>query len=231
MGGPGIAFGQSKVVLKDGRTQMLKILSVSGGNMQVQAGSSTTAVPVNQIASVDMAAPPEVEAARQALSAKDYVKALSNAKGVAEKFRGLPVDWARQVSALLGDVYLAMGDPGKAEAAYQEFQKAYPEDSTGAADLGLAQLAISRKDYDAASTKIEPILAKTGTTLLPPEGSAMALSRAFLLSGQIKEAKGDKQGALEDYLKTVTIYSADRVAVASAREKADALQKEKIAVP
>jgi hypothetical protein len=43
--------------------------------------------------------------------------------------------------------------------------------------------------------------------------------------GQVKESEGDLAAALEDYLKTVTLFYYDRTAVASAQEKADALRK------
>ena len=42
--------------------------------------------------------------------------------------------------------------------------------------------------------------------------------------GKVKEAAGNLQGALEDYWRTVTLFYYDRVAVASAQERADALR-------
>jgi hypothetical protein len=42
----------------------------------------------------------------------------------------------------------------------------------------------------------------------------------------IKEQSGDLPGALEDYLRTVTIFPEDRVAAAVAQASADSLRRE-----
>ena len=51
--------------------------------------------------------------------------------------------------------------------------------------------------------------------------------------GEIKENEGNLPGALEDYLRTVTLFYYDRVAVAAAQERADALRAAhpEVAVP
>ena len=56
------------------------------------------------------------------------------------------------------------------------------------------------------------------------------IGRAFYVSGQIKEQSGDLPGALEDYLRTVAIFPEDRVAAASAQERADAIRKDNGAI-
>ena len=49
---------------------------------------------------------------------------------------------------------------------------------------------------------------------------------AFLILGQVKESEGNAPGALEDYLRTVTIFHHDPAAVSAAQERADALRKD-----
>jgi len=51
-------------------------------------------------------------------------------------------------------------------------------------------------------------------------------SQTFYLLGQIAESQQDFPAALEDYLRTVTLFPADRLAVAHSKERADALRKE-----
>ena len=50
-------------------------------------------------------------------------------------------------------------------------------------------------------------------------------SQTFYLLGQIAEAQQQPSIALENYLRTVTIFSDDHGAVTAAQEKADALRK------
>jgi hypothetical protein len=57
-----------------------------------------------------------------------------------------------------------------------------------------------------------------------PPAKALAYSQAFLVSGQLKEEEGNLQGALEDYLRTVTLFYHDPSAVTAAQQKADALR-------
>ena len=59
---------------------------------------------------------------------------------LAQNFKGLPTIWAQRASALLGEVYLAASQTDKAEAAFADFQKLYP-DAGSSVDVGLAELA------------------------------------------------------------------------------------------
>lgn len=220
------ATAQEKIVKTDGTTQDVRITGVSDSAVMVQVSGGTIGVPLSTISKVIMPAPADYAEAMTALEAKDYGKALAAAKAVASKFKGLPTDWARQATAMIGDLYVVLNDLPKAEAAYQDFQKTYPGQGSTQTDVGLARIAFSKKNYDAAKQKLEPIkkqaLALKG---VPPDG-APAYGKAFCLLGQIEEAQGDYSNALQDYLRTVTLFHGDRTAVAAAQEKADALRKE-----
>ena len=215
------------ITTKDGKTSQVKILSVLGSSVQVQVGAGSVGIPISSIAEVSMPAPPEFVNATTALAAKDYPKALAATKAVLEKYKGLPVDWAQQAASMLGDIYVAMNDFTRAESAYRDFQKIYPGSGSVQADVGLARIAVSRKDYATAKEKLEPVLAQALKLKDIPPALGPAYSQAFLISGQIKEAAGDAPGALEDYLRTVTIFYHDRLAVSAAQERADALRKER----
>ncbi|MEI9893381.1 MAG: hypothetical protein WDN28_05630 [Chthoniobacter sp.] len=83
---------------------------------------------------------------------------------------------------------------------------------------------MARQDYETAKQKLEPITDAALKDKVIAPVNAVAYSQAFLVSGQVKEATGNLPGALEDYLRTVTLFYYDRVAVASAQERADALR-------
>jgi tetratricopeptide (TPR) repeat protein len=179
-----------------------------------------------------MPPPPELAQAQSAFAAKDYKRALALATQVADKFKGMPTDWAQLATGMTGDIHVAMNDLAKAEAAYKEFQRLYPGGGSVQADVGIARIAASKKDFATARQKLEPIAAQALKEKIVPRNNAFAFSQAFLVLGQVKEAEGNATGALEDYLRTVTIFHHDPAAVSAAQERAAALRKEqKVAVP
>ena len=195
-------------------------------------GTGRLGLQVAQIKEVRMAPPAEMGQALAAYYAKDYAKALPLFKSVADKFRGMPAAWAQQAAGLLVDIDLALNEAAKADADYAAFAKAYPTGGTQA-DVLAARIAAAKKNYDVAKQKLAPITeaALKEKTIAP--ANALAFSQAFLVSGQVKEAEGNLAGALEDYLRTVTLFYHDRAAVTVAQERADALRKlhPEIAIP
>lgn len=229
-----VAQAQDKIINKNNQVQEGKILSVSGSSVMVQIGSAgSMGLPLSNIKSVVMAAPPEVAAANAAFAAGDNAKALAQAKAVVDKFKGLPVDWAQQTTGLLGDIYVALEKLPEAEAAYRDFQKLYGgQGGSLQSDVGLARIALSKKDYAAAKEKLEPITTKALEEKSPSPQAGVAYSQAFYLLGQVQEAQGEYVPALENYLRTVTLFYHDTASVSAAQEKADALRKaHQITVP
>ena len=124
---------------------------------------------------------------------------------------------------MLGDLYVELGDTAKAEASYKAFQQLYP--NSALADIGMAAIAVNKGDFAEAKKRLDPVTSKALEEKNVPYEKALAYSKAFYLSGQAKESDGDLAGALEDYLRTVTLFYHDRASVALAQEKADALRK------
>lgn len=228
----GHLYAQEKIVKSDGSTQDVKVVNVTGGNVQVQVGNGVIGIPIATISQVIMAPPVEFTQAMAAYESKDFAKAAASAKIVVDKYKGLPVDWARQATAVLGDIYVEQNDLQKAETAYLDFLKAYPGKGSLQTDVGLARIAFSKKDYSAAKQKLIPIKEQALKLKNVPSDIGAAYSNAFYLLGQIEEAEGDFSNALQDYLRTVTLFYQDRIAVNSAQQKADVLRKDhNISVP
>lgn len=215
-----------RVVLKDGRSQPVKVLGVHGGNVRMAVGQATTELPLERIASIEMAPPAEFTAALEAFEAREYAKALASANVVMAKFKGLPTDWAQQAAGMVGDIYAALNDDAKAAAAFAEYQKLYPGQSNVQADVAAARVAISKKDWDGAARLLEAVTSKALSEVNPPDQFAAAYSRAFFFSGQVKEAQGNKAEALQDYLRAVAVFAGDSLAVSGAKEAADRLRAE-----
>ena len=227
------AFGQGQpanVKLKTGGVQQGVITGVtaSGVGINLTAGGSVT-IPLAQIESVGMAAPLDFNNGVQAVAAKDLPRAAASIGAVVAKYKGLPTDWAQQATALAGFIALQSNDMARAELAFRDFKTFYPNAPEG--KVGAAAIAASKKDFGSAKDLIGPIIEDALKQKDIPLANRFAFSRAFYISGQVKESENDRSGALEDYLRTTTIFYHDPSAVASAQERADALRKSKVTVP
>jgi len=218
-------YSQDTITTRDGKTQAAKIVGANGTTVQLQVAAGMVGIPLSSITQVVMAPPAEYTLAVAAYEAKDYPKALASMAQVAGKYKGLPTEWAQQAALMLGDIYVAQNELAKAETAYTDFQKFYPGRGTVQVDVSMARVAVSKKDFTAAKQKLEPLAEAALKEKSVPKAAAASYSQVFLLLGEIKEAEGDFQGALQDYLRTVTLFYQDHVAVSSAQEKADALRK------
>jgi outer membrane protein assembly factor BamD (BamD/ComL family) len=216
---------QDIIIGQDGSQRAVKILGVSpSGSLEFQVGQGRLGISMATVKEVRMNPPAEYTQALAAYQAKDFAKALSLIKGVVAQFKGIPVPWAQQATAMLGELYIATNDIPKAEAAYADFKKLYPGGGSMQSEVGLSRLAVAKQDYETAKQKLAPIIDAALKEKVIPPANAVAYSQAFLVSGQVKEAAGDFPGALEDYLRTVTWFYHDRNAASSAQEHADALR-------
>lgn len=224
--GARLAVGQETITLRSGQTVQATIMGVTPTGIKVQMGQAVMVQPFSNVIAVSMNPPPEYAAATTAYEHGDLQAALTNATAVVQGYRGLPADWAQNAVLMLGDIYVSLNQLPQAQAAYTDFQRAYPAAGTADVSVGMARIDVANKNYSAASAKIAPILAVALKQRTPSKAASELIGRAFLVSGQIKEQSGDLAGALEDYLRTVAIFPADHVAAATAEELADNLRKE-----
>jgi predicted Zn-dependent protease len=231
----GVARAQDVIITTTGEPRAAKVIGVSasGKTLDFIVGAGQLGLPLSSVKEVRMAPPPEYGQAIAAYQAKDFPKSLSLIKGVTAKFKGMPSPWAQQATAMLGELYIITDDIPKAEAAYADFKALYPGGGSLQSEVGLSRIAVAKKDYDTAKQKLDPITDAALKEKTVSAVNAMAYSQAFFVSGQVKEATGNLQGALEDYLRTVTLFYHDRIAVTSAQERADALRAAhpEVAVP
>ena len=225
------AFAADILVLKNGQKREGEIVGVTGTNVSMRIGPATSAVPLAEIASVKMDVPAAFKSASEAMQQGNAARALVEIRPIIDKYRGLPLDWARQAFAIQGDALIELGQLDEAQKVFEAFAAAYPEGDS-MADVSSARLDIARENYAAAKAKIDPVIAGASSILLAEPGKSAQLGRAFLMMGQINEAAGDNAAALEAYLKTVTVFYADAAAVAEAQTRAEALKSEKnVVVP
>ncbi|MGB9274488.1 MAG: hypothetical protein WCC08_04560 [Terrimicrobiaceae bacterium] len=219
-------LAQDVVVQKDQQRREGEILGVADGKLRIKIGPAETSLPMDQVASVVKAPPKAYDDALKMWQEGNANKALGLLRPIVETFRGLPTDWAERSSALLGDVYLSIGEVPAAETAFAEFTKAYPN-AKSLSDIGLARLAVARKDFASAKSKLTPVVAEAESVIPTPAGKRATFGQAFYLMGIIHENEGAYPEALRDYLSAVTLFPDDKAVVAKAEERADFLIKEK----
>ena len=125
---------------------------------------------------------------------------------------------------------LATGDVAGAEVAFANFQKAYPDAGTSA-DVGLARLAIEKKDFAAARAKLSPIVEAARKTEIAKSGDCAVFGQALYLMGRTQEAAGENSEALESYLLAANIFREDEAVVSESLQRAKSLKEKNVIVP
>ena len=223
---------QDRLVFRDNHVQDGKITGMNGNTVMVSVAtaSGTTGqigFDLGLISRVEATPPPAFQTASAAYTAGQWDKALAALKPLVDQFHGLPTDWARQATGMLGDVYIEKNDVARAEAAYNDFRRLYPggAGNTLRANLGQARISFAKNNAAQARQQLEPIT--QAALKSPAEVSQLdgaAYGQAFYLSGQLHEQEGNFQAALEDYLRTVTLFYQDGEATVRAQKSADALR-------
>ena len=226
------AAAQEAVVVQksDGLPREGQILGMKAGAIRIKIGPVETSIPLANVASVTMAPPKEFTDILAIWEKGDAGKTLQALGPFVEKYNGLPTKWAERASSLLGEACLASGQLDKAEAAFAAFQKVYPNAGTSA-DVGLAGLAIAKKDYAGARTKLVPIVEMAKAEKSPNSATSPVYGQALYLLGQVQESSAENAEALENYLLAVTLFHDDEAVAAKAAERANALKEKKIIVP
>lgn len=215
--------GQDKIALKTGQEVSGKILEVSDGSVKVSVGAGTIPYPLANISKVEMAAPAELDKAKDATTPEQSATLL---EPIVKKFKGLPVDWVADAMARLAGDYSQMGKEADSSAMYESMVKLYPGSPYQVrAQAGLAKAAFKAGKYDEVLSSLAPLIAEANKTFSPSQDDGRAYSEAFLIQGQALEKQGKLKEALESYLTVVTVFYQNPVAAKTAQELADSLRK------
>lgn len=223
----GPVFAQEDVlVVTGGQERRGEVVSVSGPNVVFKIGPAQTNIALESIESATVKEPAGVATARQALADNNPAKTILDLRPITQTFAGLPTDWAQESYAMLGEALVRMNQLEEAQKVFDQFTTLYP-DAASMAAVSVASLDIARGDFAAAKEKITPVVTEAASVKLAEPARSANYGRAFLIMGQIKESEGYNAEALEDYLRTVTVFYADAAATADARQRADKLSAEK----
>jgi tetratricopeptide (TPR) repeat protein len=219
------SFAQHQLRLRnDPQPKVGTISGADGRTVQFQTQAGTLAYPLGNVEGVTMPPPAEVGQAQQALQAGDSARALQLWRAVNDKYKGLPTDWAKLAAASVANLLVSAGEFDRAEAAFRDLEQMYPGGGDLVAKVGKARIAIGKNDLLSAKDALVSIVDDALKLKNVPRENAFAYSQAFFAMGMINESEGNLQDALENYLRTVTIFFHDPSARTAALERADAIR-------
>jgi len=224
---------QDSIKQSNGVVRTGQITGVRNGSVMIKFGPGEIGVPLAQATTITMTPPPSVAKGLALQEAGKSADALAVLKPIADQFGGLPLDWAQTATASIGDLYLSLDKMPEASAAYVKFKQLYPGAGLSLqADVGMARVAAASNKLAEAKAALTPILANALTKPDITKAESAAFGQAYFTLGNIAEKENKPSEALENYLRTVTIFYADRATAARAQERADALRKNgAVAVP
>ena len=235
---PAAATGQDYVRFKPATAnaqprvlQGVLITGIVGGKASIRDVAGEIAYNLNTLDEVRKAAPPEWIAASRAIETGEVEKAIVMVRGVAEKFRGLPVAWAQDASASLGGLLISAGKLTEAESAFTAFAQAYPTAGGAITDVGKARLAAAKKQFNEAKTLATPIVEGALSKKTVTRSESQLFGQAFYVIGQVAEGENKLPEAMEAYCRTVALFYQNREAVIAAQQRIDDLRKKGVAVP
>ena len=220
---PDRIFLQGNTTPQEGR-----ITGVQGDSILLNLlPNGQTSVPLAQVARVEAATPPAFTSGISAYNSGSFDKALTDLRPVGDTFRGLPTEWAQQTLAALGSIYLEKNDVAKAEAAFNDYRKYYPNAPGNKLQLSVAQarIAFAKNNLQQARPALESII--QAALKAPAEvtrGDGAAYGQAFYLMARLQERENNYQGALENYLRVVTLFYQDAAVASRAQKSADDLR-------
>ncbi len=222
---PAAANAQPRVL------QGVLITGVVGGKASIKDAAGEIAYNLNTLDEVRKPAPQEWLAASRAIELGEVEKAVVLVRGVAEKFRGLPVPWAQDASASLGGLLISAGKLTEAETAFTAFAQAYPTAGGAITDVGKARLAAAKKQFGEAKTLATPIVEGALSKKTVTRSESQLFGQAFYVLGQVAEGENKLPEAMEAYCRTVALFYQNREAVNAAQQRIDDLRKKGVAVP
>ena len=203
------------------------ITGVQGDAIQLTIPNGKTSVPLAQVARVETNAPATYATGIAAYNAGNYDKALADLRTFGDAFRGLPTDWEQQTVAALGSIYLEKNDTALAEAAFNDLHRYYPKSPGSGLQLSVAQarLAFAKNNAAQAKGQLDAIVAaalKSPADVTRADGAAYG--QACYLMARLQERESNFQGALENYLRVVTLFYQDAAVAGRAQKGADDLR-------
>ena len=211
--------------------QGVLIIGMQGSRVMVKEGAGEAGYEVAGIQEVGKAAPPEFAQAQQLIEAGDFAKAAPLIKGIADKFKGLPIYWAQDSTNMLGSLYLNLDKVSEAEAAISAYETAYRGTATSGASAAKARLAAAKGRFAEAKALASSVVAGALSRKTVTRAESQIFGQGYFVLGQCAENEGKLPEAMENYARTVAVFYHERSVVAQAQKRIDELRKKGVTTP
>jgi len=203
--------GAEDVIYTQTQTNRGQVKAVSSTAVTLVTALGEMNIPRASIVKLDVVAPVPILKGIAAFEKGNYREAQINLTGVTT-YLGLDAEWAEKGLIALAKCVLAGGDLAKAESQFNDFIQAYPppaSEHSVDAELGLAMVAIAKKDYETAMAKFIEVAEPFDKVLKPSRDQIANASECYLGMGKCLESQDKLDEALVAYLKVVALYFSD----------------------
>ena len=212
--------------------QGVLITGTQGNRVMIRDASGEIGYDIAQVQEIRKAAPPEFAKAQQLIEAGKLDEAVPLIKSIAGRYKGLPLAWAQDSTAMLGNLLISLGQLSEAEAAISAFEASYKEGgSSTAVSLGKARLAAAKGRFSEAKAIAEPIVGDAMKQKTVTRAQSQIFGQAYFVLGQCAEGEKKLPEAMENYARTVAIFYQERSIVVEAQKRIDELRKNGVTTP
>lgn len=211
------AHGSDKLFTEQGAVHEGRVLRVDAQGIWIDMGGAQSKINRSEVARAEIQIPDEANQGLKLYQEKQYAAAAAKLEPVVTRYEGIPQEWIEQASYLLADCHVRTRNYAKAKALYDATAKFYPDSPRiGTSVAGQARAAAGLNDFDTAIKLLEPLVEEKEKTLGLSASERMDMSQSCLTLATCHRARGDKQKALNYYLKVTALYYDDDAALAEA---------------
>ncbi len=223
----GFSQAQDKIILRQGPPVQGEIQGVdAAGNVTIKFEKGTIPYPKANIESVEVAERPEYAQGVTAVLEENHAKGIELLQPLTTKFLGLDVPWVADAAGYLAEALAATGKTFESEQICDKIIQSYPNSVFRYKGMvGKATILLTRDKTDEAMALLDEIEKAINTNAIPDRKTLRILNHVFYVKAQVYEKKGDKQQALEAYVKVASLYYEPKKRADAAQAKADALRK------
>lgn len=223
---PSLSRAADEIILKHGDPVKGEIHEIDAlGNVKITFSKGTLPFPLATIDSVKLEERPGYRKGVTAFLKNDYATAVTELKPLVDKFLGLRVEWVVSAAGYLAEALGAQKKTYEAEEIGKKILALYKGSEYELKGLVVsAKVAYFKDEMQEALRLVDEILKKLPNEAIPRNDVLMGLmSDMIFLKAQVYEKLGQKQDALENYLKVATIYYKPKERAMAAQAKADKL--------
>ncbi len=223
-----LSQAQDKIIVRDGPPVQGEILGIDvNGTVTIKFDKGTIPYPKANIESVELAERPEYQLGIAAVSEENHAEGIKLLQPLVTKFLGLDAPWVADAAGYLAEALAATGKTFESEQISDKIIQVYPTSIFRYKGMvGKATILLSRNKPDEAMAILDEVDKAVNTSPVPDRKSLRILNHVNYVKAQVFEKKGDKQQALEEYIKVVTLYYEPKKRADAAAARADALRKE-----